>query len=65
MHPSGVLPFSGGELAKMYRANKERASSVTVYPAAPPQSYTTKLYTGHGRSFKKGGSYRRSGGDRD
>ena len=25
----------GGELAKVYRANKERAISVTVYPAAP------------------------------
>ena len=24
----------GGELAKLHRANKERASSVTVYPAA-------------------------------
>ena len=41
-------PFKGttlfrGELAKLYRANnKERASSVTVYPAATPQSYTTK-----------------------
>ena len=58
--------FFGGELAKVYRANKERASSMTVYPAAPPQSYTTKPYTGHGRSLKKGGSsYRRSGRDRD
>ena len=56
----------GGELAKVYRADKERASSVTVYPAAPTQSYTTKPYTGRGRSFRKGGSsYRRSGRDRD
>ena len=36
----------GGELAKIYRANKEHASSVTVYPAAPPQTYSTKPYTG-------------------
>ena len=33
--------FFGGELAKLHRANKERANSVTVYPAvlgkmAPP-----------------------------
>ena len=56
----------GGKLAKVNRANKERASSVTVYPAAPPQSYTTKPYTGRGRSFKKAGfSYRRCGGDRE
>ena len=56
----------GGELAKVYRANKEHASSMTVYPAAPPQSCITELYTGRGRSFKRGdSSYRRSGGDRD
>ena len=47
-------------------ANKERASSVTVYPAATPQSYSTKPYPGRGRSFRKGGSsYRKSGMDRD
>ena len=52
----------GGELAKVYRANKERACSVTVYPAAPPQPYITKPYTVRGRSFRNGGSsYRRSG----
>ena len=60
-------PFRGttlfrGELAKVYRANKERASSVTVYQAAP---LSLTPYTGHGRSFSKGGSsYRRSCGDR-
>ena len=41
------IPFKGttlfgGELAKLHRANKKRASSVTVYPAATPQSYSTK-----------------------
>ena len=45
----------GGELAKLYKANKEHASTVTVYSAAP-QTYSTKPYTGHGKSFKKGGS---------
>ena len=56
----------GGELAKIYRANKEHASSVTVYPAAPPQTYSTKPYTGCGKSFKKGcSSYRKGGRDRD
>ena len=34
----------GGELIKLHRANKERASSVTVYAAATPQSYSTKSY---------------------
>ena len=52
----------GGELAKIYRTNKERASSITVYPAAPPQTYSTKPYTGRGKSFKKGGSSCRRGG---
>ena len=56
----------GGELAKVYRANKEWASSVTVYPAAIPQSYASNPYIGRGRSFRKGGfSYRRSGEYRD
>ena len=48
----------GGELAKIYRANKECASSVTVYPAAPPQTYSTKpllrpwqVFSGRGKSF--------------
>ena len=31
----------GGELAKLHRANKERARSTTVYPAASPQTYST------------------------
>ena len=54
----------GGELAKLHRANKERASFVTVYPAATPQSYSTKPYPDRGRSFRKGGSsYRKSGRD--
>ena len=35
-----------GELAKLHRANKECASSVTVYLAATPQSYSTKPYPG-------------------
>ena len=57
--------FLGGELAKLHRANKEPASSVTVYPAATSQSYSTKPYQG-GRPFRKGGSsYRKSGRDRD
>ena len=43
----------GGELAKIYRANKEHASSVTVYPAALPQTYSTKPYTGCGKSLRK------------
>ena len=54
-----------GELAKLHRANKECASSVTVYPAASTQTYSTKGYTGRGRSFRKAGFYRRSGRDRD
>ena len=64
-------PFNGttlfkGELAKLHRANKEHASSVTVYPGATPQSKPTKLYPGCGRSFRKAGSsYRKSGRDRD
>ena len=33
----------GGELAKVYRANKERACSVIVFPTATPQSYTSNL----------------------
>ena len=64
--PFRSITLFRGELAKVYRANKEPTSSVTVYPAAPPQSYTTKPYTGRGRSFRKrGSSYRRSSGDRD
>ena len=56
----------GGKLAKLHRANKECASSVTVYPAASPQTYSIKPDTGRGRSFKKGGSsYRRGGRDGD
>ena len=36
------VPFEGttlfgGELAKLHRANKERACSVTIYPAASPR----------------------------
>ena len=63
-------PFKGtnlfrGELAKIYSANKEYASSVTVYPAAPPQTYSTKPYTGRAKSFRKGDFYRRGGRDRD
>ena len=42
----------GGELAKLHRANKERASSVTVYPAAS-FDFSTKPYTGLGRSSGK------------
>ena len=63
-------PFKGttlfeGELAKLHRANKESASSVTVYPAASPQTYSTKPYADRGRSFRKCGSpFRRGGRDR-
>ena len=58
--------LSGGELTKLRRANKECASSMTVYSAATPQSYYTKPYPGPGRSFRKGGSsYRKSYRDRD
>ena len=53
----------GGELAKIYRANKELASSVTLF-SAPHQTYFNKPYTGCGKSFKKGGSFRRGGRDR-
>ena len=61
----GITLF-GGELTKLHRANKEHGSSVTVYLAATPQSYSTKPYPGCGRSFRKGGfSYRKSGRDRD
>ena len=47
--------------------HKKCASTVTVYPAAPPQSYSTPLsLKGRGRSFRKGGSaYRWNGRDRD
>ena len=56
----------GGELSKLHKANKEHASSVIVYPAATPQSYSIKPYPGSGRSFRKGGSsYRKIGRDRD
>ena len=56
----------GGELAKIYRANKECAIFVTVYQAVSPQIYSTESYTGRGKSFKKGGSsYRRGGRDID
>ena len=58
----------GGELAKLQKANKERASSLTVFPAPAASSQTNiaKPYTGGGRSFRKGGySYRRGGLDRD
>ena len=55
----------GGEFAKIYKANKEHGSSVTVYPAAPPQTNSTKPYTGRGKSFKKGGIYRKGGSDRE
>ena len=48
----------GGELAKLQKANKEHASSLTVFPApaVSSQTYSTKPYTGLGRSFRKGGS---------
>ena len=52
----------GGELAKLQKANNEHGSSLTVFPApaVSSQTYTTKPYTGHGRSFRKGGySYKR------
>ena len=54
-------PFKGTtlfrmQLAKLHRANKEHASSVTVYPAAMLQSYSTMPYPGRSRSFRKGGS---------
>ena len=55
----------GGELAKVYRANKECESSMTFTQQLPP-SLTPLTLIGRGRSFRKGGSsYRRSGGDRD
>ena len=55
-----------GELAKLHRANKELSSSVTVYPAAIHQCYTTKPYPGRGRSFRKdGSSYMKSGRDKN
>ena len=43
----------GGEFAKIYKANKEHGSSVTVYPAAPPQTYSTKPYTGRASLLRK------------
>ena len=52
--------------ANLHRANKKRANSLTVYPAATPQSNSIKLYQSRGRSFRKGGSsYRKILGDRD
>ena len=48
----GYYPFEG-ELAKLHRANKEHASFVTVYLEASPQTYSTKPYTGRGRSFRR------------
>ena len=60
--PFNGTTLFGGELAKIY---KERASSLTVYPAAHPQTYSTKPCTGRGRSFKKdSSSYRKVGRDR-
>ena len=43
----------GGELAKLQKANKEGASSLTVFPtpAVPSQTYSTNPYKGRGRSF--------------
>ena len=52
------------ELAKLQKANMECGSALTVLPApaAPPQSYTTKAYTGPGKLFRNGGySYKRGG----
>ena len=64
--PFKVTTLFGGELAEIYRANKEHASSVTVYLAAHPQTCSTKPYTGRCKSFKKGfSSYRRGGRDGD
>ena len=63
-HLSRVLPFLEVNLAKLQKANKERACSLMIYPAASPQTYSTKPYIRRGKSFRKGGSsYRR--GDRD
>ena len=66
--PFKGMTLFGSELAKLQKANMEHGSALTVFPApaVPPQSYTTKPYTGRGKSFRKGGySYKRVGWDRD
>ena len=55
----------GGELAKLQEANTKHAATFTVFPqpTAPPTSYSTRPYTGRGKSFrddKKG--FRKPGG---
>ena len=64
-----LAPFKGttlfrGELAKLQKANKERASSLTVKLQQHPLRLTplSLSYTGRGRSFRKGGSSYRRGG---
>ena len=54
----------GCKLAKLQKANTERVSTLTVFlaPAATPQTYTTKPYTDHGKSFRKSGYYYQIGG---
>ena len=49
--------LSGGELAKLQKANTEHASALTMFPApaAPPSHYVPLPYTGEGKSFRKGG----------
>ena len=52
-HFRGTMLF-GGELAKLQEANTKRAATFTVFPqpTAPPTSYSTRPYAGHGKSFR-------------
>ena len=59
----------GGELAKLHKANTERASAFTVFPtpAPPSDSYARRPYVGRGRSYnyhpsRRGGYSQKRGG---
>ena len=54
----------GGELAKLQEANTKRAATFTVFPqpTAPPTSYSTRPYTGRGKSFKDKRGFKKPSG---
>ena len=62
-------PFKGttlfGRISQDIQGKQGTCYFRNCLPGAPPQTYSTKPYTDRGKSFKKGGSYRRGGRDRD
>ena len=54
----------GGELAKLQEANTKRAATFTMFPqpTASPTSYSTRPYTGRGKSFKDKKGFKKPGG---